>query len=95
MRSDTIVGYIYQADVHCPFCVIEALPTGPGQRFDGWATAIGMNVEANLGEIAQAFGIDRDDEQSFDSGGFPKVILACNAEEDGAYCGHCGESLID
>jgi hypothetical protein len=73
-----IIGYTYRAENYTPEGVIRALATGPGEDFDGWALAQGadpMSVEDNLSEIAYAFGIDRQDETSFDSNYFPKVIL--------------------
>ncbi len=89
-----IVGYTFQAENYCSGCIIDQLPTGPGQTYDGWALAPGvsMPVEANLNEIAYAFGIDRNDETTFDSGDFPKVILS-SMVEDTEYCGACGGEL--
>lgn len=83
-----IVGYSYQADLYCPGCIVGKLPTGPGQAFDGWALAPGarMSAEVNLSEIAAAFGYDRRDEASFDSGEFPKIVLDYMRSS----CGECG-----
>lgn len=77
-----IVGYTYKAEQYTPEGLIPALATGPGQDFDGWALGDGvdMSVEDNLNELAAAFGVDRDDERSFDSDYFPKVILAAQVE---------------
>lgn len=88
-----IVGYSYQAEIICPRCIVSALPTQRGGDFDGWALAPGvrMSTEANLDEIAQAFGIDRGDESSFDSGYFPKVIFRDMRE--GETCELCGEPI--
>jgi hypothetical protein len=96
MRHDTIVGYTFNADTYCPRCIIAQLPTGEGQAFDGWALAEGaapMSTEDNLHEIAAAFGIDWQDESSYDSGDFPKVVFAGQVEED-ERCGACGETLL-
>ena len=89
-----IVGYTFQADTYCSGCVIDQLPTGPGQMYDGWALAPGvsMPVEDNLDEIAIAFGIDRNDETTFDSSDFPKVIFSSQLE-DTEHCGACGGEL--
>lgn len=89
-----VVGYIYRADIFCPGCLLAALPTGEGEAFDGWADCSipPMTAEQNLDEIAYAFGIDRTDEWSFDSGDFPKVILSLDdAARD--QCGQCGQVL--
>lgn len=97
-HATDIVAYTYNADIYCPDCIIDVLPTGEGQAFDGWALAEGaapMAVEDNLSEIAVAFGIDRHDEKSFDSGDFPKVIFADSVwnSADREFCGQCHEEI--
>lgn len=95
MSDNDIVGYTYKAAFYCPFHIIDALDTGPGGAFDGWALADGappMSVEANLDEIAAAFVIDRRDEFSFDTDYFPKPVyedMLDGTEE----CDTCGEAL--
>lgn len=93
-RPDDIIGYSFQCDTYCSACIINAMPTGEGEPFDGWALAKGvkMSAEENLAEIAETFGIDRMDERSFDSMDFPKVIFRDMIEE-GEFCGLCGETL--
>jgi hypothetical protein len=89
-----IVGYTFNAEVYCPEHIIDALPTGEGEAYDGWKLAEGirMSTEDNLNEIAYAFGIDRHDERSFDSGDFPKVIFSSDVE-DAEYCTVCGREI--
>lgn len=87
-----IVGYTFAADNYCPEHVIDALPTSEG--------GVHMSVEDNLDELAAAFGIDRTDESSFDSGNFPKIITKQQAEHDAGWgadvrCGRCGSDLLD
>lgn len=93
-KSYEIAAYAYGAELLCPGCTIEALPTGEGERFDGWALAEGvrMSAEDNLSELALAFGIDRDDESTFDSDDFPKVVFL-DSLEAGETCSHCGGEL--
>lgn len=87
-----VIGYTFQAETLCSSCVIDALPTCEGEAFDGWADVTGrMGAEENLNELAAAFGIDRMDEHSFDSGDFPKVIFA--SQVDGDTCDKCGFEL--
>ncbi len=97
-----VVAYVFRADTFCPACVVAQLPTGPGQEYDGWALAPGadaMTPEDNLTEIARAFGIDRDDEASYDSDAFPKVMLRDTVrppgdlDGPGDMCGACGAEL--
>lgn len=98
LHATTIVGYAYCADLYCPICIVRALPTGEGGAFDGWAIAEGYapmpSTEDNLSEIAQAFGINRANETTFDSGDFPKVVFASDASEDD-YCAMCHERLLE
>lgn len=95
VHATDIIGYTFQADIYCPECIASALPTGDGEAFDGWKLADGVRkpAEDNLSEIAAAFGINRDDESSYDSDEFPKVIFASMAE-DAETCGSCGGELI-
>ena len=94
MRAYDIAAYTFRADIWCRECVIEALPTGPGEAFDGWAEtgSLRMATEDNLSELAYAFGINRADENTFDSYDFPKVIFA--SQLDGfEYCAGCSVEL--
>lgn len=92
-KSFDIAGYTYRAENLCPACTIKALPTGEGEAFDGWADATGcMTAEENLSELAAAFGIDRMDESSYDSGDFPKVVFSDQLEDDET-CDRCGGEL--
>lgn len=97
MRTDDIVAYQYRAALYCSRHILTALPFGPGGDFDGWALAVGadpMTTEENLSEIAEAFGIDRQNESSFDSGYFPKVVFRDQITDDD-YCATCGCALED
>lgn len=106
-HASLIVGYTYNADTYCPTHAVFALPTGPGQAYDGWALAPDATVlspEDNLDEIAAAFGINRSDEHTFDSDDFPKVIFgyqACSPEDADPdaglwpdVCATCHEPLL-
>lgn len=94
-RNDAIVAYTFKAEQLCPTCMLAKLPTGDGEAFDGWDLAEGahtMSVEDNLDQIAEAFGIDRMDERTFDTGDFPKVVLDAQLLEN-ERCGECDEEL--
>ena len=90
----SINGYTYRAENYCRNCIVGMLPTGEGESFDGWALAKGvrMSTESNLSEIAFAFGIDREDEYTFDSDYFPKVVFSCQLDDE-EMCGKCGIDL--
>ena len=107
-HPDELVGYTLAGQTYCPTHTITALPTGPGQTYDGWALADGaviLSPEDTLDEIAWAFGIDRADETSFDSQDFParlrarEVISPSDAEALGddthpTSCALCHEPLV-
>ena len=95
MKAWEVVGYTYRAETFCPEHIIQQLPTGEGETFDGWKLAEGvqMSTEDNLNEIAAAFGIIREEESSFDSEFFPKVIFASQVDEHD-YCSVCLENLV-
>jgi len=65
-----IVAYTYRADHYCGDCIVRELGVEPGE-VPGSVTA-----EQVLDVAAHAQGIDREDEWTFDSGDFPKVVLA-------------------
>lgn len=85
MALDDIVGYSYRADTYGPECIMA---TVNGLTVDHAAET----AERDLDVLAQEIGIDRQDERSFDSWDFPKVIFRDQlpAEE---HCGSCGEML--
>lgn len=89
MRSDTIVAYTYRASMLCPGCIMAEFNS------DG---RLGDDVEAVLDWHAKMRGIDREDERSFDSGDFPKVVFADQVSDferfEDAACMDCGEGLI-
>jgi hypothetical protein len=95
LKAFDIVGYTFKANQYHPHCILDQLPTGPGEAFDGWDDVTGkMTAEENLHELAAAFQIDRENEHSFDSDDFPKVIFASQVEDSSEVCGGCGRPLI-
>lgn len=94
MKATDIIAYVYRGDIYCRDCIIDQLPTGEGEEFDGWMLGEGvrMSVEDNLDELAYAFSIDRLDESSFDSNEFPKVVF-CSALGYTEFCSACHEPI--
>lgn len=84
-------AFTFQADVYCPDCIVPAM--AKTEEYDGWQVAEGIHIdiEENLDEIAAAFGVDREDENSFDSDDFPKTVSSEHA--DGEKCGGCREII--
>lgn len=94
-----IVGYTYKADMYCPRCALKAI-------WQGWHKEIADDIrepyiEGALDLFAAVLGIERDDESTFDSAQFPKVVYRNqtyhpDAEHTGGladHCGSCGEIL--
>lgn len=85
--SNEPAGYTFQADNYCPSCLIEVL-IGAGIASPGARDMV--SIEA-LEQIAAANCIDFDDEYSYDSDDFPKVIT--NGAGAGEHCGRCSAEL--
>lgn len=78
MHATDIVAYTYQAETLCPGCIMAKF------NADG---RLGDDVETVLAWHAKVRGIDHEDERSFDSGDFPKVVFASQIEP----CGECDD----
>jgi len=66
-----IIGYTYNADNFTPKALIEFMV----QIGELSPAAIDMLPEVALNQLANVYAIDRDNEYSFDSNDFPKVIF--------------------
>lgn len=82
MTYPRIAGYIYEAEILCPDCVLPNLV----------GTQALNDVEMDLDHYAKVYGIDRYNEVTFDSDDFPKVVFAI-ALEHTEHCRRCGERL--
>jgi hypothetical protein len=71
MISNDIIGYTYNADNFTPKSLIEFMV----QIRELSPAALDMSPEVALNQLADVYCIDRDNECSFDSEDFPKVIL--------------------
>lgn len=101
-RPDDLVGYTYRADNYCGADIAEALANHgfavtPGEMGNPDAVEVMLNeLATGVGKYAPLpapFPIDRDDEASFDSDEFPKVLLRDQAED--AVCANCGQMLAN
>ncbi len=92
MHASDIIAYTYRADQWHRDCVVRAL-YGEGRAAPA---ALDMDSESVLAQIAGAEGIDHQDEHTFDSDNFPKVVFADAADDmlDDT-CGGCGEPIIE
>lgn len=85
MNATTIMAYHFNADLYHPACMI-LIATGNVAAKDD-------DAERVLDEWAATMGINRQDESTYDSHNFPKVIFADNIEPTD-YCGKCQENLM-
>jgi len=81
------IAYAYQADIICPDCIVGLLET----RY-GITTHYLGDVELQLAHIASDLGIDVDDETTYDSYDFPKVIFDYDFN-DAEICGNCFQPI--
>lgn len=90
VNATDIVGYAYGADIACPSCMRTNAALYAEQHGQ---TSAGMSLPELLAFWADREGINPEDESSYDSEDFPKVIFASQAGDEDS-CGECGESLI-
>lgn len=89
-----IEAYTYNG-THCRNCMWDIVF---GWNVDGFEAS--DTVESLLDRAAEVWGIDRQDEESFDSGDFPKIVTAgqiCAHLEDGEHelCASCDIKLCE
>lgn len=89
----TIVGYTYRAEQFTPAGLIAYMV----RNGELSPAACDMDPEWVLNQHAGALAIDREDEWSFDSGEFPKVVLSLMVEgnpETDTFTDENGESVV-
>lgn len=90
MKAWTIVGYTFRAENICANCVLHAVAE---HRPDATSPGLfGLEPEHGLDQVAEWLGIEREDERTFDSDDFPKVIFASQVEDD-EHCPKCHELI--
>lgn len=82
-----IVAYTYNADLYCPHCI-----EGIALKEMGGAFLAYTNPEERLDRWAEKLGIDRQDETTYDSGDFPKVVFR-DMLDGTEHCGRCHNEL--
>lgn len=91
MNAWTVVGYTYRAANFCPEHIVAALTANPGDA--GHGAAVVHNIEDHLDVLARLAGIDRHDEDTYDSGDFPKVVFLDQLTGD-EFC-DAGHALLE
>lgn len=88
-HATDIVAYVYVAEILCPEDTKEAmLATGLTAP-----AAQQMAVEPLLDQIAAYLQIDRQDEHTFDSHDFPKVVFLSDLFAEDETCSRCHRRL--
>lgn len=82
---DEITGYVYKAETFCPRCLKRHLY----HRDEIDKTLKSQSVEDMLDLLATERKVNREDEWSFDSDYFPKVIFKSDAELMPDFCNLC------
>lgn len=85
MSRASIVAYTYRADMYCPDCIKHVM-------FGDLSIADAPNAEECLDRFAGILGVDREDEYTFDSDNFPKVVFGAQIESV-EHCATCGGEL--
>lgn len=83
------VGYTYRAAEYCPEHVVKAVLDHDGLEGHG----LSYIPEEALDLLARLGGINRQDEYTFDSDDFPKVIFGYQVEDADSCCETCGKPL--
>lgn len=99
MRPDTIVAYSYRADIYCPQHTVEQVMIDREVPNSVRQSLVSMTEESALDFLAETYGIDREDERSFDSGDFPKVVFYDSAADQvyqgfPEHCASCGRRIV-
>jgi len=108
MKSWHIAGYTHCAEIQCCDCVanwaenelilegytqgdIDLIVRNVGLEYD--AGVFGYRSEILLRQLSELWQINLEDEYSWDSDDFPKVVFADQIESD-EYCGVCLEKIL-
>lgn len=91
ITMDSVVGYIYNADIYCAECAVNAVRKDLLNR-GAAVPALGISVDDSLDALAVALGVDRDD--ALDSDEFPAPMFA-DMTSITEVCGGCTEFLVE
>lgn len=91
MTSGQVVAYTYQAENLCPDCTKGKVYSTHRDSLS--PAAADLEAEVLLDQLAEYLMLDREDEHTFDSDDFPKVILSVQVDES-EDCDECGEGIV-
>lgn len=86
-----VVGFTFEADLICPPC-LRAIAARYAESNGKAADFVALPELLKF--WADREGWDADDESSYDSSDFPKVVFGSMVESSEEKCGWCDESLI-
>lgn len=84
---DEITGYVFKAETFCPRCLKRKM------YVDGFIdkTLKSQSTEDMLDLLADDLKVNRNDEWTFDSDNFPKVIFKSDSELIPDFCNACNK----
>lgn len=94
MHATDIVAYAYAADIYCPDCT-RHMAEGAISALVGRVVYPSWPTEGTLDVWAAAAMVNRHEEETFDSGDFPKVVFASDEWNESSVCGSCLQPIID
>jgi hypothetical protein len=91
MKSWTVVAYTFNAETVCLYCLWRKAAFAVEAA--GHHNSEFVGLEDLLDTWARSEGIDREDERSFDSDDFPKVVFADSVVDDET-CDVCHDEIL-
>lgn len=95
MNAATVVGYQFNSSLYCGRCAERALTLASIDLLltQGQIINPALSFEQVLDVLAPVLGVNREDESSFDSSTFPKVVFADSVASSDQCC-VCEEVLL-
>lgn len=95
MKATDVVAFTYRADTYHPECVLHLVKADYPLDYPLASTiAPGDDAESILSTVARSMKLDTQNEYTFDSDVFPKVVFASQVESAAETCGFCGVPII-
>lgn len=92
-RATDVVAYTYDADTYCPDCTLALVKARHPLDYPLSSTVQASDTaEDILRTVAKSLRLGNEDESSYDSDDFPKVVFSSQIDEP-EHCGRCGEEI--
>jgi hypothetical protein len=94
-NAASVVAYAYKAAIYCPNCIVQEVANSflvnPDPETGSW-TKRPYDTETCLRWLAANAGINCEDERTYDSDDFPKVVFGDQVWEE-EHCSNCHERI--